>query len=164
MFTQQSLFYLPPLQSDVVYTPDKTAKDIIDWLKPTGLCLDPCLGDGAFYKYLPKGSEWCEIRKGKDFFDYNKKVDWIIGNPPYSIFEDWLQHSFELADNVAYILPTNKVFQRQIIMKMINDWGGVKGIKVYGSGQAIGFPFGFSVGAFHFGKKYKGKCDLILGL
>ena len=155
---------MPPIESDIVYTPVTLVKVIIEWLKPTGLCLDPCMGDGAFYNHLPLGSEWCEIEKGRDFFDYKKPVDWIIGNPPYSIFEQWLDHSFELAHDIAYILPTNKVFQRQVIMQKINSWGGLKGIMIFGAGNAFGFPFGFSVGTFHFSKGYKGKCDLILGV
>ena len=52
------------------------------------------------------------------------KYDWVIGNPPYSIFEDFLRKGFQIADNVSYLLPTNKVFQRQLIMDMINEWGG----------------------------------------
>lgn len=159
---QKNLFGYEPLKSDIVYTPESVAKEIIDWLQPKGKCLDPCFGDGAFHKYLPKGSDWCEVKKGRDFFDYDKKVDWIIGNPPYSIFEDWLDHSFEIAENVAYILPTNKVFQRQIIMRKINNWGGIKAVRVYGSGSMVGFPFGFSVGTFYFKKNYVGKCDLVL--
>ena len=159
---QLNLIEYEPLKSDVVYTPDEVAKSIIDWLQPSGVCLDPCMGDEAFYKNLPDFADWCEISKGRDFFDYNKKVDWIIGNPPYSLFEKWLIHSFEIAHDVAYILPTNKVFQRQVIMRMINKWGGVKSIMVYGSGSVVGFPFGFSVGTFHFQKDYKGLCNLVL--
>jgi hypothetical protein len=159
---QQPLFYIPPRPSDIVYTPDTVASEIIDWLQPSGKCLDPCFGDGAFHKHLPAGSDWCELRKGKDFFDYREPVDWIIGNPPYSIFEEWLRHSFKIANDIAYILPTNKVFQRQIIMKMINDWGGIKGITVYGSGSMVGFPFGFSTGTFHFSKGWTGPCQLVL--
>ena len=163
MIGQLTLMTLPPIEKDIVYTPDDVARDIVTWLKPKGLCLDPCYGDGSFHKHLPKNSDWCELQKGKDFFDYNKKVDWIVGNPPYSIFEEWLHHSFEIADEVAYILPTNKVFQRQIIMEMINKFGGIKQLRVYGSGSTVGFPFGFSVGTFHFSRNYKGQTNLILG-
>jgi len=159
---QQTLWKLEPIKADIVYTPQYVVADMLQWLKPKGKVLDPCLGDGAFYNLLPEPKDWCELRKGKDFFDYNQKVDWIIGNPPYSIFEDWLRHSFELADNVAYILPTNKVFQRKIIMNMINDYGGIKGMRVYGSGQNVGFPFGFSTGAFYFCRNYGGGCDVNL--
>lgn len=159
---QLTLFKLPAIKSDIVYTPAHIAKDIIDWVSPSGKCLDPCMGDGAFYENLPNGSDWCEIEKGRDFFDYTQKVDWIIGNPPYSIFEDFLRHSFEIAREVVYILPTNKVFQRLIIMEMINKWGGIKALKIYGSGNNVGFPFGFSTGTFHFSKGYSGCCKIEL--
>lgn len=111
------------LPADVVYTPHNIAKDIINKLSPNGICLDPCKGDGAFYNYLPN-AEYCELSEGKDFFDYNKKVNWIIGNPPYSIFLEFMQHSFDLSDNVSFLVPTNKIFQRQIVMDAINKWGG----------------------------------------
>jgi len=159
---QKNLFKLDVVKSDIVYTPDNIAKSIIDYIKPRGKCLDPCIGDGAFYRNLPENSEWCELKYGKDFFDYYNKVDWIIGNPPYSIFKDWLEHSFNLSENVVYLLPTNKVFQRQIIMNMINRWGGIRTMIVYGSGQLLGFPFGFSVGTFHFKKEHRGQCEIIL--
>lgn len=164
MEMQTSLWEIPVNPSDIVYTPDYVAKNIIETLHPNGICLDPCKGDGAFYKYMPIGSDYCEIREGKDFFSYNKKVDWIIGNPPYSIFEEFLKKSFEISNNVSFLVPTNKVFQRQIIMDMISKWGGIKGIIIYGSGTLIDFPFGFSVGNFHFQKGYKGKCTIIMGM
>lgn len=164
MNKQSTLFEIPVRLSDIVYTPVSAAAGIVRWLNPKGKCLDPCKGDGAFYNYLPEGSEYCEIREGKDFFDCTQKFDWIIGNPPYSIFETFLQHSFSLANDVAFLVPTNKVFQRQIIMERINNWGGVKGIIIYGSGQMLDFPFGFSVGLFHFKKDYKGDTKIIMGM
>ena len=150
--------------NDVVYTPNHVSKQIIEHLKPTGLCLDPCKGDGAFFQYLPAGSEYCELQEDIDFLLYDKNVDWIIGNPPYSIFESFLKKSFELSNNVSFLVPTNKVFQRQLIMDMINNYGGIKSIIIYGSGSLIGFPFGFSVGNFHFQKGYKGQTQLIIGM
>jgi len=161
---QQELFgrFVPP--ADVVYTPESISKSIIEYLSPSGLCLDPCMGDGAFYKFLPEGSEYCEIAEGKDFFEYTKSVDWVIGNPPYSNFSDFLEHSFRIAQNVSFLVPTNKVFQRQLVMNMISKFGGVKSIIVYGSGTLIGFPFGFSVGNFHFKKDYKGKTEILMGM
>ena len=162
----EKLFYIEPLiePTDVVYTPYYVAKNIIDNLQPYGLCLDPCKGDGAFYNNFKYSKDYCELSEGKDFFNYSKKVDWIIGNPPYSVFEQFLKHSFDLADNVSYLVPTNKIFQRQLIMDMINDYGGLKSMIVYGSGQKINFPFGFSVGNFHFQKGYKGSTEIIMGM
>lgn len=159
-----SLFESNVLPADVVYTPRKISESIIKHLKPTGKCLDPCKGDGAFYDYLPENKLYCELQEGTDFLKFNESVDWIIGNPPYSIFLEFLEHSFKLANNVSFLVPTNKVFQRQIIMDMINEYGGLKSIIVYGSGTLIGFPFGFSVGNFHFEKGYTGKCELIMGM
>lgn len=124
---QTTLWEKEVLVSDIVYTPNHVAKNILDFLNPKGTCLDPCKGDGAFYNLFPSDNrDYCEIREGKDFFLYNEKVDWVIGNPPYSIFEDFLNKAFEISKNVSYLVPTNKIFQRQIIMESINKWGGGK--------------------------------------
>lgn len=148
---------------DVVYTSDPVAKAIVSFLNPSGKILDPCKGDGAFYNHLP-GADYCELREGKDFFDYKDRVDWVIGNPPYTVFKEFLEHSFEIAKNVSFLVPTNKIFQRQVVMDMITKWGGIYSMIVYGSGSLIGFPFGFSVANFHFKKGYKGKCEIIMGI
>lgn len=161
---QRTLFEIPVNPSDIVYTPEFVSKQIIDFLQPSGEILDPCKGDGAFFKYMPLGSHYCEIREGKDFLLCNNKYDWIIGNPPYSIFEDFLRKSFEISDNVSFLVPTNKIFQRQKIMEMINKYGGIKSAIIYGSGCLLDFPFGFSVGNFHFQKGYKGETKLIMGI
>ena len=153
---QRTLFKEIVRDDDIVFTPEPIVKDIISFFPIEGKCLDPCSGDGAFLKHLPEDSDWCEIRKGKDFFDYSEAVDWIVGNPPYSIFLDFLKHSCRLAENIVYILPTNKIFQSFSIMDTIDNYGGIKAILVYGGGQRIGFPFGFSVGAFYFKKNYAG--------
>lgn len=165
MDIQGVLFDTPVLQSDIVYTPTYVSRQIINFLDPYGRILDPCRGDGAFFDYFPgSNNDYCEIREGKDFFNYSDKVDWVIGNPPYSIFEDFLIKGFEIAENVSYLVPTNKVFQRQAIMDMINKWGGIRSIVIYGSGQLIDFPFGFSVGNFCFQKGYKGDTKIIMGM
>ena len=83
--------------NDVIMTKPETAKWIIDYFKPTGTILEPCKGDGAFYNQFEGDKDWCEIREGKDFFDYNKRVDWIITNPPFSIFDNFLIKAFEVA-------------------------------------------------------------------
>lgn len=69
--------------------------------------LDPFRGTGAFFNNFPEYTDkrWCEIDNGRDFFDCTDKVDWIISNPPYSIFDAVLDHSFDIADNVVYLVP-----------------------------------------------------------
>ena len=67
MELQGSLWDAPINPADVVYTPDYVSKHIVELLNPVGRCLDPCKGDGAFFKYLPNGSEYCELDEGTDF-------------------------------------------------------------------------------------------------
>jgi hypothetical protein len=155
MNTQPQLLHVPLAEKDVVYTPDNMAREIVDFFKPTGRILEPCKGDGAFLRYMP-AADWCEIAKGRDFFLYQDKVDWIVGNPPYSIFNIWLRHSFEIADNIVYLIPLNKIFNDFGMLKDIYAYGGVKQIYAIGRGEKINFPMGYAVGAVHFQRDYRG--------
>jgi hypothetical protein len=144
---------------DVVKTPDRAASAIIARYKPTGLVLDPCRGDGAFYNKLP-GSLWCELQEGRDFFDWNRYVDWIIGNPPFSILNQWLDHSFKLADHVVYLLPIAKVFGSRLRLRKIFKYGGIVDIWAPWTGRDIGFEFGWAVGSVYFQRDFRGKTTL----
>lgn len=92
--------------NDRVYTPDYLAKSIVERYQPKGRILEPCKGNGVFLKYMPT-AEWCEIDNGIDFMDWTDKVDWIITNPPYSKYRDFLRHSFEIANNVVFLQFVN---------------------------------------------------------
>lgn len=142
-------------QNDIVFTPELVAQKIVEHYSPNGKILDPCMGEGAFYKYLPEPKDWCEITKGKNFFDYNEQVDWIVSNPPYSNFDKWLDHSFNLAENIVYLTPVAKVFKSWGIMQRIKEYGGIAEV-IFMPASRCGFPFGFPVGAFHFKRNYKG--------
>lgn len=155
--TQPQLLEMALSESDVVYTPDWVAFDMVNFFHPNGRILEPSIGDGAIYKYLPAGAEWCEIEKGRDFFKYKKQVDWIIGNPPYSMKLQWLRHSMTIAENIVYILPCNTPFNSAAIMLDMKKWGYLKHIRYYGSGGSLGFPFGYPVGALHFVRDYFGE-------
>ena len=147
---------------DKVYTTAKVAKYIIDSFYPlSGKVLDPFRGKGAFYDNFPSFVEkdWCELDEGKDFFSYNERVDWIISNPPYSIFNEVLEHSFELCDDIVYLIPINKLTSSFTRIKKLKDWGGIPKI-ILMSPKEIGFPFGFAVGAVYFKKGYKGPTNI----
>jgi hypothetical protein len=144
---------------DVVMTPDHIAKKIVDMFNPKGKILEPCKGDGVFLKYLPKNTEWCEIREGKDFFDYHKKVDWIITNPPYSNFDNFLKHSFRIANNVVFLCPIGKVLHTWKRLKQIRRYGGIKFI-YFIPARRCGFCFGYPLGVFHFKRGYNGTTKL----
>jgi len=149
--------------NDVVMTAEPTAKWIVDYFNPQGTILEPCRGEGAFYNNFPKQSkkEWCEISQGRDFFEYEKKVDWIITNPPFSIFDNFLTHSFEIADNVVFFCPLNKVFKSMKIDRMIQDYGGIHTVIHMGGGGKHGFPFGFATGCIHYKKDYNGPINYV---
>ena len=68
-------------------------------LETDDIVLDPFLGDGAFYEQYPSyvKKDWCEIDNGRDFFEYNKEVDWIISNPPYSKLNEVFKHSVKIS-------------------------------------------------------------------
>lgn len=92
-------------EADKVFTPRQLAAQIIDQLPLAGNVLDPCRGDGAFYDQLASNvlKHWCELDDGRDFFEWDRHVDWVISNPPWSKFRQFLQHGMTVADNVVYL-------------------------------------------------------------
>ena len=149
--------------SDSVQTPINVARMIIEAFNPSGLILEPCSGFGNFYSQLPSPKDWCEINRGKDFFNYKTKVNWIITNPPYSIYDTFLEHSFEIANNVVFLCPIAKAFKSMRIEKLVDAYGGLKTIWLIGSGISCGFAFGFPTGCLHYQKGYKGKIERWVG-
>ena len=141
--------------TDIVMTDPAHAREIVQRFKPTGRILDPFRGDGAFWNEMP-GAEWCEIREGRDFFAWREPVDWIVSNPPYSIFSDVMRHAFGVARDIVFLIPINKTFNSFVMMRDIWQWGGVPTMYVMGTGAMIGLPVGFATGAVHFQRGYRG--------
>ncbi len=140
---------------DVVFTPDWVAAAMIKHFKPTGLMLDPCKGNGAFFNKM-NNADYCELQEGKDFFDYEKQVDWIISNPPYSVYADWIRHSFEIAENIVYLIPINKAFNSSLMLQQTYEYGGIAEIVHVAPGSQLKFPIGFAIGAVHYKRGYTG--------
>ena len=155
LIMQPSLIHMATAK-DVVYTPAELARDMVDYFKPSGLCLDPCAGDGAFYNLLPAGSEWCEIERGRDFYAWVTPVDWIISNPPYSNLLAWVRYSFKVAKDIVYLLPNHRVSASAEFIDDLMKWGGVVHTRFYGTGAQWGFPFGHALSAVHFRAGYQG--------
>jgi len=143
-------------KNDVVFTPDWLAKKICSMFDVQGKVLEPCKGEGAFLKYLPKSTDWCEIADGRNFYDYNKKVDWIVTNPPYSDFNRFLDHSFDLASNIVLLVPVAKLFKSMGTLKKVFAFGNFVEIHTLPSSKA-GFPFGFPSAVYYIKKNYTGK-------
>src|SRR5574343_278392 len=81
-------------KNDVVFTPEWLSEKICRMFPISGKVWEPCKGEGSFLKYLPTGTLWSEIVDGRNMYDFNDKVDWIVTNPPYSDFNRFLDHCF----------------------------------------------------------------------
>lgn len=93
--------------NDDIETPRPLARAILTHLAPKGLVLDPSAGSGAFYDEMVKlglDADWCEIARGRDFFQHDRRVDWVIGNVPWSQWRPFLQHALLIATTgVAFL-------------------------------------------------------------
>lgn len=116
--------------------------------------MEPCKGEGAFLNYLPENSDWCEIVDGRNFYDYNEKVDWLVTNPMYSDFNRFLEHSFELSENIVLLVPVAKMFKSMGTLKQIFEYGGFVSIHALPASKA-GFPFGFPCAVYYLKIKVK---------
>ena len=146
--------------NDKVMTPPHIAEMIVDLFPIKGKVLDPFRGDGAFYNALPDtlDKEWCEIDDGRDFFDYHKKVDWIVSNPPYSIFSEVMRHSYEIADNILYLIPLNKIVSSMGRIREMDKYGGIVSLFIIPANEC-GFPFGFPACAVWIKSGYHDKIE-----
>ena len=145
--------------SDIVMTPPKIAEAIIREFNPKGLALEPCRGTGNIYVLLPEPKDWCEITQGRDFLEYNGNADWIITNPPYSIYDLFLKKCFDVADNVVLLVPIAKAFKSLRIERLVDEYGGLRKIWLLGSGTECGFAFGFPTGCLYYQRHYKGMIE-----
>lgn len=102
-------------EKDIVYTPRYLARKVVTHFMPSGRVLEPCYGNGAFYDVFPQHTKryWCEIAMGKDFLTYTRKVDWVISNPPWSKFKEFMIHAMTLADNIVYVVTINHFITKQ---------------------------------------------------
>ena len=148
-------------KNDVVMTPHKTAKWIIDYYDPQGSVLEPCAGENVFYDLFENEEKYrCEITDGLDFFEWDKKVDWIITNPPYSIYDLFLEKAFSVSDNVVFFAPIQKALKSERIERMVLKYGGLKEIVFMGGGRKHKLPFGFAVGCIYYQKGFVGNCKI----
>lgn len=146
------------VSNDVVQTPLELAGRIVKHFKPTGRMLEPCKGQGNFLQHMP-GADWCEISKGRDFFDWIHPVDWIITNPPWSLIRTFLQHSMNVSDNIVFLMTVNHVWTKARIRDIKQQGFGIKEICLVEMPKD--FPqSGFQLGAIHLQKGWNGHITL----
>lgn len=158
--TEAKLVVARPL-NDLVYTNPDFAKRIIDYFDPQGFCLDPCQGKGAFYNHMPEPKDWCEIDMDKDFFDWDKPVDWIITNPPWSntFYRKFAQHAFKVANNVVFLIRLHNCIGTKARHYDWKDQGlALKEVILVDWKEAGLRPEGFALAVMHWQKNYQGDC------
>ena len=159
MNTEKNIYNL--LESDYVQTPKLVAEDMINYFKPNNKIIDPCRGENkVFYNLIQ--CDYSEIIEGIDFFNIEEKYDWIIGNPPYSIFNKWIRHSYKIGDNIVYLLPTFKVYNPLSLMRLYYDKGYIKHIRMYDKKNLIPLVRSRPICAVYFKKGYYGETSYSL--
>lgn len=146
------------LSDDDVQTPIYLARKLVKHFSPSGKILEPCRGDGNIWsQMLP--AYWCEIKEDKDFFDWTKEVDWIVSNPPWSRFRDFLWHAMKVADNIVFLITINHIWTKARLRDLKEKDFGIKEISLVRSPS--NFPqSGFQLGAIHFSLGWRGKISL----
>jgi len=117
--------------NDVIFTPLDVAQLMINMceLQQGMTVLDPCAGSNkVFYNNLPDCvlKDYCEIEEGKNFFEYDKCVDCIIGNPPYSLWDKWLEKTMSLTNKFCYIFGFLNMTDKRIRQILDNGFGMTK--------------------------------------
>ncbi len=103
------------------YTNEQMVRDLlaITPIHPFAIVLDAGSGNKVWFKNLGIRKECrreCEIERGCDFFEWNEKVDWVIGNPPFrnnapdgrriNLVPQWIFKSAEIA-NIGFAFLIN---------------------------------------------------------
>tara|TARA_R110000803_G_scaffold576_2_gene1989 strand:+ start:350 stop:856 length:507 start_codon:yes stop_codon:yes gene_type:complete len=119
--------------NDVFLTPIELVKKHIEMIdyNPDDIWYDPFKNTGNYFNNYPTDNkEWSEILQDKDFFTFNKPVDIICSNPPYSMINEILKKSVELKPRIiSYLIGMGNLTTKRI--EYMNENGyGLKKIKM----------------------------------
>ena len=101
--------------NDIFNTPlllvKKHLEFIYEYIDDNDIILDPFYGTGNYLNSYPlifnknNTFDWTEIELDKDFFEYNKSVQVICSNPPYSLIDKILEKSVMLNPHtISYLI------------------------------------------------------------
>lgn len=119
--------------NDVIHTPPSVTQIMIDMceLKDGDIVLDPSAGSNKiFYNLFPDfvKKDYCEITEGegRDFFKYHERVNCIVGNPPYSLWSRWIEHTMDITDKFCYIFGSFNLTPARLTNIMNRGFGVTK--------------------------------------
>jgi len=133
MSVKQHCHNMRAKKNDIVYTPKSIALKAIEMCDITEnmTVLDPSKGGGIFYDNLPICKKsYCEITEDKDFFKWNEKVDLVIGNPPFSLWTKWLEHTVSITDKFCYIFGAMNLSDSRM-RKILDSGYGITKIHLF---------------------------------
>ena len=111
------------IPNDIVFTPLAVAMKLIEMaaIKAADRVLDPCCGEGVFFDNLTNcKKDYCEIVEGKDFIEYEKGVDVIICNPPFSLYTRCISKCIYLSPQIiAFIMGSLNLTTKRL--KILED-------------------------------------------
>lgn len=127
--------------------------------------LEPCRWSerGNFWTALNQikieNLDWCEVKEGRNFFDYDKNVDFIITNPPWSLLNRrknkicFLEKSLQISNNVIFLATLNHLNGKKSSHTLIKKYGFHIQEIVYLDTPPIPWPAsGFQLGCVYFKK------------
>lgn len=88
------------------YTNEQMVKDLLAITPIKGSVLDAGSGKNKVWFNNLKGKKYeCELEDGCDFLtQWNKEVDWVVGNPPFHLGWKFLEKASDIAKNgIAFL-------------------------------------------------------------
>jgi hypothetical protein len=98
---------------------------------------------------------WCEIDRGRDFFEWTERVDWIITNPPWSQFRRFLEHALEISEHVCFLATVNHWWTKRRVAAVRRARFGYRHLLLVDQPAEFN-DTGFQLGAMHIEKGYAG--------
>ncbi|MEL7445173.1 MAG: hypothetical protein AAGK02_05090 [Pseudomonadota bacterium] len=148
---------------DVVMTPPRLAEAIVRHFQPTGVVLDPCRGDGAFYNAFPDHvqAEWSEVREHRDFMEWKRPVDWIISNPPWSRLRQFLVKAMQTADDIVFLSALTHYSTKARVSAMRDHGFAMRSFVLCPEPRGDWPRSGFQLGAAHLQRGWAGPCEFV---
>ncbi len=106
------------------YTNEQMVKDLLAITPIKGSVLDAGSGKNKVWFNNLKGEKYeCELEDGCDFMEWDKKVDWVVGNPPFDKQKDFLLKATDIArEGIAFLGNIN--FWNGLTPKRLDDMKG----------------------------------------
>lgn len=144
---------------DLVMTPAPLAGGIITHFSDQlyGSILDPARGQGAFFDQFPANlsHNWCELAEGLDFLEWERPVDWIVTNPPWSRLRDLTRHTMTITDNIVWLSPIVNMTTKARLRDLDEFGFGIAELLLIDTPKS--WPqSGFQLAAVHLRKGYRG--------